>query len=162
RASRRRVEHELRVFHQVAEQERAVAFLARPAQEARRQDLVCVALRLVDRRGDPFEDDEGFHQSFLTSVIRPVSAAAAAMAGETRWVRLPLPWRPTKLRFEVEAQRLPAATRSRFMPTHIEQPDSRHSKPASRKMRSRPSFSAASFTWVEPGETIVGTLALPA
>ncbi len=93
--------------------------------------------------------------------MRPVSAAAAAIAGETRCVRLPLPWRPTKLRLEVEAQRLPAGTMSPFIATHIEQPDSRHSKPASRKMRSRPSFSAASFTVVEPGETIAGTLALP-
>ncbi len=34
-------------------------------------------------------------------------AAAAAMAGLIRWVRPPRPWRPSKLRFEVEAQRSP-------------------------------------------------------
>ena len=39
------------------------------------------------------------------STKRPASAAAAAITGETRWVRPSLPWRPSKLRFEVEAQR---------------------------------------------------------
>ena len=34
-------------------------------------------------------------------------AAAAAMAGERRWVRPPRPWRPSKLRLLVEAQRSP-------------------------------------------------------
>ena len=37
----------------------------------------------------------------------PSIAAAAAILGLTRWVRPPLPWRPSKLRFEVEAQRSP-------------------------------------------------------
>ena len=37
---------------------------------------------------------------------------------------------------------------------HIEQPGSRHSKPASRKIRSRPSSSACCFTRPEPGTTI--------
>ena len=45
-------------------------------------------------------------------------------------MRPPAPWRPSKLRFEVEAQRSPAARMSGFMPRHIEQPASRHSKPA--------------------------------
>ena len=46
------------------------------------------------------------------------------------------------------------------MPTHIEQPASRHSIPASRNTRSSPSDSAASLTCVEPGTTSVGTTAL--
>ena len=33
----------------------------------------------------------------------PVTAAAAAMAGLTRWVRPPGPWRPSKLRLLVLA-----------------------------------------------------------
>ena len=37
----------------------------------------------------------------------PSIAAAAAICGTTRWVRPPRPWRPSKLRFEVEAQRSP-------------------------------------------------------
>ena len=37
----------------------------------------------------------------------PATAAAAAMAGETRCVRPPLPWRPSKLRLLVLAQRSP-------------------------------------------------------
>ena len=39
------------------------------------------------------------------------------------------------------------------MARHMEQPGSRHSKPASLKMRSRPSRSAWSFTRPEPGTT---------
>ena len=44
------------------------------------------------------------------STKRPSMAAAAAICGETRWVRPPRPWRPSKLRFEVEAQRSPGAS----------------------------------------------------
>ena len=60
----------------------------------------------------------------------PSIAAAAAICGLTRCVRPPRPWRPSKLRFEVEAQRSPGCRMSGFMPRHIEQPASRHSKPA--------------------------------
>ena len=42
-----------------------------------------------------------------TSVMRPVTAAAAAMAGLIRCVRAPGPCRPRKLRLEVEATRSP-------------------------------------------------------
>src|SRR5690606_33611443 len=66
--------------------------------------------------------------SSRTSVSRPVTAAAAAMAGLTRCVRAPGPCRPTKLRFDVEAERSPAGTLSGFMPRQAEQPGSRHSR----------------------------------
>src|SRR3989344_5411849 len=92
--------------------------------------------------------------SSRTSVSLPVTAAAAAIAGLTRWVRLPGPWRPTKLRLLVLAQRSPAGTLSGFIARHAEQPGSRHSRPASVKMRSRPSASAFRFTSPEPGTTI--------
>ena len=59
----------------------------------------------------------------------PATAVAAATAGETRWVRPPRPWRPSKLRFDVEAERSPGASLSGFMARHIEQPGSRHSAP---------------------------------
>ena len=85
------------------------------------------------------------------------TAAAAAIAGLRRWVRAPRPCRPSKLRFEVDAQRLPAPTRSGFMPRHIEQPDSRHWNPASTNTRSSPSASAWRLMRVEPGETIAST-----
>ena len=71
------------------------------------------------------------HISSRTSVSRPVIAAAAAIAGLSRWVRPPRPCRPSKLRFEVEAQRSPGASWSGFIPRHIEQPAIRQSKPAS-------------------------------
>ena len=41
------------------------------------------------------------------SVKCPAIAAAAAISGLTRWVRPPRPWRPSKLRLLVEAQRSP-------------------------------------------------------
>ena len=84
----------------------------------------------------------------------PSIAAAAAIWGETRCERAPRPWRPSKLRFEVEATRSPGAAMSGFMPRHIEQPASRQSKPAARKTSSRPSRSASSLTCWEPGTTI--------
>src|SRR5579884_1653764 len=62
----------------------------------------------------------------------PAIAAAAAIAGLTRCVRPPRPWRPSKLRLLVEAQRSPGCRMSGFIPRHMEQPGSRHSKPASR------------------------------
>ena len=81
----------------------------------------------------------------------PSIAAAAAICGETRCVRPPRPWRPSKLRFEVEAQRSPGARMSGFMPRHIEQPAVRQSKPALRKTSSSPSRSACAFTRADPG-----------
>src|ERR1044072_4932429 len=87
----------------------------------------------------------------------PSIAAAAAIFGLTRWVRPPLPWRPSKLRFEVEAQRSPSIRMSGFIPRHIEHPASRHSKPAERKTSCNPSASASAFTCWEPGTTIPRT-----
>ena len=84
----------------------------------------------------------------------PSMAAAAAISGETRCVRPPRPWRPSKLRFEVEAQRSPGLRMSGFMPRHIEQPAVRQSKPAALNTRSRPSASACARTCSEPGTTI--------
>ena len=37
----------------------------------------------------------------------PARAVAAATAGETRWVRPPRPWRPSKLRLDVDTQYWP-------------------------------------------------------
>src|SRR5580700_10689644 len=100
----------------------------------------------------------GLNCHLRTSVKCPETAAAAAIMGLTRWVRPPRPWRPSKLRLEVEAQRSPGARMSGFMPRHIEQPGSRHSKPASRNILSRPSFSACALTACEPGTTIAPTV----
>ena len=60
-------------------------------------------------RGDARQCGEGLHHAISrTSVSWPVIAAAAAIAGESRWVRPPGPWRPSKLRLDVLAQRWPA------------------------------------------------------
>ena len=47
----------------------------------------------------------------------------------------------------------PTASLSGFMARHIEQPGSRHSKPAARNTLSRPSASAWAFTGCDPGTT---------
>src|SRR5699024_244129 len=72
----------------------------------------------------------------------PRTAVAAATTGETRWVRPPLPCRPSKLRLEVEAARSPGASWSGFIPRHMEHPAWRHSAPKARNTSSRPSCSA--------------------
>src|ERR1700759_1966006 len=86
-----------------------------------------------------------------TSAIVPEIAAAAALAGLARCVRARGPCRPMKLRFEVETERWPGATVSPLAARHIEQPGSRHSKPASTKILSSPSATASRLTFSEPG-----------
>src|SRR5580700_4060613 len=99
----------------------------------------------------------GLNCHLRTSVKWPETAAAAAIMGLTRWVLPPRPWRPSKLRLLVEAQRSPGARMSGFIPRHMEKPGSRHSKPAVRKTSSSPSSSACRFTSCEPGTTIART-----
>ena len=117
------------------------------------------------------ENDEGEMELVLTAPDMvtdfsagddsvPRTAVAAATGMETKWVRPPLPWRPSKLRFDVEAQRSPGSSVSGFIPRHIEQPAPRHSKPAARKISSSPSASACSFTRPEPGTIMALTRAL--
>ena len=72
-------------------------------------------------------------------------------------MRPPAPCRPSKLRFDVDAQRSPGERMSGFMPRHIEQPARRHSKPARSKTSRSPSSSACRFTRAEPGTTIACT-----
>src|SRR5882672_12008666 len=93
-----------------------------------------------------------------TSAIAPDIAAAAALAGLARWVRARGPWRPMKLRLEVETERWPGDTVSPLAARHIEQPGSRHSKPASMKSLSNPSATASRLTVSEPGTTQARTL----
>src|SRR5215207_2586847 len=121
-----------------------------------RDDRVGVHVRFGHRRGDASPLGERLHdqsQRRRASVTTPVMAAAAATAGLARWVRARGPCRPSKLRFEVETHRAPGGTTSSFTAAHIEHPGSRHSKPASRKTRCKPSASASRLTVIEPGTT---------
>src|SRR5581483_12344270 len=112
-------------------------------QPVRRDDLVGVHVRAVEGDGPATDHGDRLHGSRSCGVAKcPATAVAAATAGETRWVRPPRPWRPSKFRLEVEAARSPGLSLSGFMARHIEQPASRHSKPAAVKTRSRPSDSA--------------------
>src|SRR5262245_30322632 len=157
----------LRIEAQIVQQHLAEAGRARPLDEARGNELVGVEVGDVERTGRCGQTDELLHErphtlrplsSGRTSARRPLTAAAATIAGDIRCVRAPGPCRPRKLRLVVDAQRSPDCTTSPLMPTHIEQPESAHSSPASRKMRSRPSPSACCFTLEEPGDTRPGTL----
>ena len=91
------------------------------------------------------------------SATTPAIALAAAVNGEARNVRPPLPWRPSKLRLLVLTAYWPGRSWSPFIAMHIEQPDSRHSAPAALKISDRPSASASRFTSSEPGTTISRT-----
>src|SRR5204862_2215377 len=107
----RLVQLEAWILPPVEEQELAVAGALDPLQELLGHDLVGVDVRAVEH-GDATRDaTDRLHatasSSSRTSTNRPSSAAAAAIAGLTRCVRPPLPCRPSKLRFEVEAQRSP-------------------------------------------------------
>src|SRR5215472_3828369 len=120
---------------------------------------VC-ALPVKEPLPKPVQLERKAYRQSLTSTKCPAIAAAAAIAGDTRCVRPLKPWRPSKLRFEVEAQRSPGFSLSGFMARHIEQPGSRHSKPALTKILCRPSDSACSLTRPEPGTIMALTLAL--
>src|SRR3546814_4799053 len=88
-------------------------------------DHVGVDVRLEQGGGDAGQAVEGPHgQVRPTSTIAPAIAAAAATAGLARWVRAPGPWRPTKLRLEVETHRAPRGTMSPLAATHRLQPGS--------------------------------------
>src|SRR5208283_611586 len=129
--------------------------------ELLRHHLIGVDIHAVHRRHQTRMLDERFHfysAPFAFFHLRmstkwPSMAAAAAMAGLTRCVRPPLPCLPSKLRFDVLAQRSPLGRISSFIARHMLQPASRHSNPASRKILSSPSFSAMAFTTRDPGTT---------
>src|SRR5581483_9802581 len=143
----RPVQLEVGVLAPVEEQELAVAGALDPLQELLRHDLIGVDVCPVEDGDAALDTANRLHataagSSSRTSTKRPAIAAAAAIAGLTRCVRPPLPWRPSKFRFDVDAQRSPGARMSGFIPRHIEQPARRHSKPARSKTRSSPSSSA--------------------
>ena len=150
--------------------------LGHPLEVDGRDDLVGVDVAAPQRQRGPGVGGERVHVSFSSALGcadqrrrwrsargRPGSSACPAprwrrrRAGETRCVRPPLPWRPSKLRFEVEAERSPGASWSGFMPRHIEHPAARHSAPASLNTTSSPSDSACSRTRMEPGTTSIRT-----
>src|SRR6476620_11755409 len=106
---------------------------------------------------DPCSDDpeELDYSHSRTSTKCPPHAAAAAIAGDTKCVRPPRPWRPSKLRFEVDAQRSPGSSLSGFIARHMEQPGSRQSNPAAVNTSCSPSASASCLTAHDPGTTSV-------
>src|SRR4029078_3289877 len=177
---RRVVEHERRVAAPGREQS-VLETGARDALEVDgRDDLVGVDVATAQRYADAGVRGEGVHHWSPDVVVStcstadvsrsdgelrvPRTAVAAATGPETRGGRPPLPWRPSKLRLEVEALRSCGASWSGFMPRHIEHPAPRHSAPASLHTTSRPSSSAWSRTRTDPGTTssrVPGATVLP-
>ena len=86
------------------------------------------------------------------SATTPAIALAAAVSGEARNVRPPLPWRPSKLRLLVLTAYWPGVSWSPFIAMHIEQPASRHSAPAALKISDRPSRLGLSLHLVRAGD----------
>src|SRR5690606_17083365 len=141
------------------------------AEVARRDDAVGVDVVAAQRNGAAGDGGDdgvgrfllGGHQIFpslRTSVMRPLRAAATAMTGLTSSVRPEgEPWRPLKLRLLVDALISRFLSLSGFMARHMEQPGSRHWKPASVKILSSPKASASFCTGSEPGTTMARTLA---
>src|SRR5262249_46812760 len=132
-----------------------------PLEIDRGDDLVGVDVATAQRDPDAGVRREGLHHDAPSDAGSrsagelkvPRIAVAAATGTETRWVRPPLPLRPSKLRLDVDALRSWGASWSGFMPRHIEQPAPLHSPPASLKITSRPSSSACSRTRTDPGTT---------
>src|SRR6516225_2953349 len=164
------VQHEIRVRRPVVpvplagEEELPVPRPLDALQVPRGDDLVGVDIAAVERHHDARVLLERRHPPYTphsrTSTKWPATAAAAAIGGLTRCVRPPGPCRPSKFRFEVEAHRSPGPRMSGFIPRHIEQPASRHSNPAVKKTRWRPSRSATALTCWDPGTTIARTFGL--
>src|SRR5690606_5261098 len=137
------------------------AFVDAP-QELLGHDLVSVQVGQRQRGCHPadkmiFTHTASCMEKVRTSVMAPVMAAAAAMAGLIKCVMAPRPWRPSKFRLVVDAQRCPGASTSSFIARHIEQPGCRHSNPAWISTSARPSCSAWARTAPEPGTTIALT-----
>src|SRR5262249_30670884 len=123
---------ERRILHPVEEEELAEPGALDPLQELLRDDLIGVDVCTVENHRRRGHRRERLHAGTSTrsraSAKWPRIAVAAATSGDTRWVRPPAPWRPSKLRFDVDAHRSPGERMSGFMPRHIEQPARRHSK----------------------------------
>src|ERR1019366_6766372 len=81
----------------------------------RGDDLVGVHVGALERDRTAGDASYPGHQRSPGSVKCPATAVAAATAGETRCVRAPGPWRPSKFLLHVDAQRWPGPTVSPFM-----------------------------------------------
>src|SRR5271155_3853212 len=137
------VQDEVGVVTPLAEEPASEAGALDPLQPVGGDDLVGIDVGSLERNGATLDDRNGLHERSSSGVAnRPMIAVAAATTGETKCVRPPRPWRPSKFRLDVEAQRSPGLRISGFMPRHMEQLASRHSAPAALKISSRPSSSA--------------------
>src|SRR6202008_4387262 len=88
----------------VGEEGPAQTLLLGDLQEPGGDDLVGIHVVAVQHHGPRADHADGIdahRSSSRASVMRPVTAAAAAVRGLARNVRPPLPWRPSKFRLLV-------------------------------------------------------------
>ena len=100
------VEHEVAVVAPLGEQALAEAGALHALEPVARDDLVGVDVGAGQRHRRPADGAHGLHARSSGVAKWPATAVAAATPGETRWVRPPRPWRPSKLRFDVLARPL--------------------------------------------------------
>ena len=110
------IEHEVRVglaaFEIAPRREQPIGQPGAPgaAHLAARDDRVGIDIVAQQRRGDAGEVGERGHAaSSRGSAIIPAMALAATVSGLAIWVRMPGPWRPSKLRLVLLIVRLPGA-----------------------------------------------------
>ncbi len=102
------VQFTLGVLRPIPEEERTEAGALNSLEELLRDDLIGVDVGPGEWGHLAGDDGDGLHQDHSRMSTKwPSIAAAAAIAGLTRWVRPSRPWRPSKLRFDVEAHRSP-------------------------------------------------------
>ena len=151
------VEDEVGVVPPLGEQPRAEAGALDALQPLAGDDLVGVDVGAVERDGPP-GDDRG--RGSIRLAPRPALAKRPSDGGgsghgrrdEVRAPAAALAALEVAVRGGGAALARPRAGRG-SSPRHIEQPGSRHSKPARSKILSRPSASACAFTRREPGTT---------
>ena len=138
RTKRRLLERPVLLEPPVAEERLGQAVLVGDLEVAGRDDLVGVDVLGRDRDDPAGEDGERLGHAVSDprrwpasrcpgrrrgSATTPAIALAAAVSGEARNVRPPLPWRPSKLRLLVLTAYWPGWSWSPFIAMHIEQPD---------------------------------------
>src|SRR3972149_7976520 len=94
----------------------------------------------------------------LASAISPLSALAAAVSGDERYIRPPVPILPLKLRLEVERQVSPSQITPIWAPRHGPHPGGATITPAFKSSEMIPDSVALISIEREAGRTIVLTL----
>ena len=141
----------------VVEDELAEAGALDPLEELLGDDLIGVHVGAVEHRRSSRSLARTASRDRLQRQLADVRRSGrrggrGGHRGLTRWVRPPRPWRPSKLRFDVRRAALAGLEDVRVHAQAHRAAGSRHSKPASLKMRSSPSCSACALHGLRAGD----------